>query len=163
MTVNIKQLVPPTVAAVVPPLYMTREDRRDGTRPGAIPQPVLRFTDLISGPDTGLNDGLGSGVIVTIWGQGFGETQGQVFFTDSLGVEREAAHVYYWKKADGTLPSGPADLWRSHLMYEVAFSIPAGSASGAGTIRIRKPNSGDYSVNTLPFTVRAGRILWVAP
>lgn len=163
MTINIKQLSPPTVKSLIPPMFMTRSDRRDGTRAGAIPQPLLRFTDLTSGPSSGLGDGLGSGVIVTIWGQGFGDVQGEVLFTDSLGVERPASHIYYWKKADGQLPSGPADLWRSHLMYEVAFSIPAGSANGLGSIRIRKPNGGDYSVNTLPFTVRAGRILWVAP
>lgn len=161
--ISLSSLSTPVVPSVVPPALQTRPDRINGTRPGAIPAPLLRFTDLISGPATGLGDGLGSGVIVTVWGQGFGDAQGEVFFTDSLGVERPAAHTYYWKRADGQLPGGPADLWRSHLMYEVAFSIPAGSADGLGSIRIRKAGGGSYSVNTLPFTVRAGRILWVAP
>lgn len=161
--IQLAQLTTPCVPSIVPPALQTRLDRINGTRPGAIAQPLLRFTDLISGPATGLGDGLGSGVIVTVWGQGFGDTPGEVFYTDSLGVERPAAHIYYWKRADGQLPGGPADLWRSHLMYEVAFSIPAGSADGVGSIRIRKAGAGAYSINTLPFTVRAGRILWVAP
>lgn len=159
--IQLAQLTTPCVPSVFPPGLQTRADRLNGTRPGAIPNAVMRFTDLINGPATGLGDGLGSGVIVTIWGQGFGESQGDVFFTDSLGVERPAAHIYYWKRADGQLPGGPADLWRSHLMYEVAFSIPAGSADGLGSIRIRKAGGGAYSINTLPFTVRAGRILWM--
>lgn len=159
----LSQLSPPCVSSIVPPALQTRLDRINGVRPAAIPDAVLRFTDLISGPATGLGDNLGSGVIVTLWGQGLGESQGQVFFTDSLGVERPAAHIYYWKRADGQLPSGPANLWESHLMYEVAFSIPTGSANGLGSIRIRRPNAGSYSLNSLPFTVRSGRILWVAP
>lgn len=166
--IQLAQLTTPCVPSIVPPALQTRVDRISGVRPGAIPQPVLRFTDLINGPAAGLGDGLGSGVIVTIWGQGFGESQGEVFFTDSLGVERPAAHIYYWKRADGQLPGGPSPLWRSHLMYEVAFSIPAGSADGLGSIRIRKAGWAatvydGYSLNTLPFTVRAGRIIWVAP
>jgi hypothetical protein len=166
--IRLKDLTPSVTPSIVPPALQTRMDRISGTRPGAINQPLLRFTDLISGPATGLNDGLGDGVVVTIWGQGFGDNTGEVFFTDSLGVERPAAHIYYWKRADSTLPGGPADLWRSHLMYEVAFSIPAGSANGLGSIRIRKAGWAatvydGYSVNTMPFTVRPGRILWVAP
>lgn len=159
--IELAKLSTPVVPTTVPPALMTRLDRISGVRAGAIPQPILRFSDLTSGPATGLGDGLGSGVIVTLWGQGLGDTQGQVFFTDSLGVERPAAYIYYWKKADGQLPSGPANLWNSHLMYEIAFSIPAGSASGAGTIRICKSDGTTYS-NTLPFTVRTGRILWIS-
>lgn len=163
--IQLAQLSTPVIESVIPPALQTRIDRISGVRPGAINQPILRFTDLTSGPATGLNDGHGSGVIVTVWGQGFGETQGEVFYTDSLGVERPAAKIYYWKHADGTLPGGPANLWSSHLMYEIAFSIPA-SADGLGTIRIRKAGWAatvydGYSVNALPFTVRAGRILWL--
>ncbi len=37
--------------------------------------PVLYFTDLTSGPDTGIGDGLGSGTIVTVWGVNLGSSQ----------------------------------------------------------------------------------------
>ena len=121
--------------------------------------PRLNFTDLISGPDVGLGDGLGSGVIVTVWGQNLGSSQGgsTVTFIDANGVKQNAAHVYYWKDADGTLPGGPANLFVSHKMQEIAFSIPD-SATGAGQIQVTV--NGAVS-NTLPFTVRSGNIYHV--
>lgn len=120
--------------------------------------PTLNFTDLVSGPDTGLGDGLGSGTIVTVWGHGLGAIQGDstIEFCDSLLICR-TGYVYYWKNADGQLPGGPANLYESHEMQEIAFSIPDG-ADGAGTIRVTV--GGEVS-NTLPFTVRAGNIYWV--
>ena len=33
---------------------------------GAVAQPFLAFSDLVSGPSTGLGDGRGSGVVVTV-------------------------------------------------------------------------------------------------
>lgn len=119
---------------------------------------VINFTDLTSGPDTGLGDGLGSGTVVTIWGQNLGDNQGsaKIYFKDSAG-KVYSPYVYYWKRADGQLPSGPADLYTSHRMQEIAISIPD-SASGQGTIYVQK--DGDDS-NTLPFTVRSGSIFHV--
>ena len=178
--ITIEGRTPATIKGRVAPLINTAEAARGGFRAGddsgdspvstsnwlahsqasRAPAPLLRFTDLISGPATGLGDSLGSGVIVTIWAQGVGDTQGsgQVYFTDLNGTKRAAAHVYYWKRADGVLPSGPARLWYSHLMQEIAFSIPAGSADGAGTITVE---TGGQTSNTLPFTVRAGNIYHV--
>jgi|GEM_PF-1730408 len=124
------------------------------------PAPLLRFTDLVNGPATGLGDGLGEGAIVTVWAQGIGDSQGasKAYFTDAQGVKREAAHVYYWKRADGELPSGPARLWYSHLMQEVAFSIPGASAPGEGQITLEVDG---VESNPLPFTVRSGNIYHV--
>lgn len=117
----------------------------------------LAFSDLITGPDTGIGDGLGSGVIVTVWGYDLGSTQGAstIEFCDSLGACR-AGYVYYWKDADGTLPGGPADLSSSHGMQEIAFSIPD-SAVGAGFIKVTVSGA----ASTLPFTVRPGNIYHV--
>jgi len=122
--------------------------------------PVILFTDIISGPDVGIGDSLGSGVIVTVWGQNLGSTQGlsTLTFTDSLNVEREP-YIYYWKNADGELPGGPANLYESHNMQEIAFSIPD-SADGVGSIKVTV----DGAVSTLQFTVsNVGSIYWVAP
>ncbi len=121
--------------------------------------PRLNFTDLISGPDVGLGDGLGSGVIVTVWGQHLGSSQGgsTVSFIDANDVKRKAAQVYYWKDADGTLPGGPANLFISHKMQEIAFSIPD-AATGAGQIQV---TVNGVASNTLPFTVRSGSIYHV--
>src|SRR5690606_26337924 len=112
--------------------------------------PLLLFSDLISGPDTGLGDGLGSGVIVTVWGQHLGSTQqgSQAEFCDSEAICRDA-HVYYWKKANGIAPPGPANLYESHGMQEIALSIPD-AAPGAGEIRLTI----GADTTALPFTVR---------
>lgn len=117
--------------------------------------PNLTFTDLISGPANGLGDGQGSGAIVTVWGQNLGASQedGTLIFRDSSGTTHEP-HVYYWKPADGQLPSGPADLFTSHRMQEIAFSIPE-AANGAGEIYVQINGSRS---NSLPFTVRPGDI-----
>ena len=117
----------------------------------------IAFTDLINGPASGLDDGNGSGAIVTVWGW-FGSSQGisTIEFCDSTSTCR-TPHVYYWKNADGTLPGGPANLYESHGMTEIAFSIPAGSALGEGTIKITY----DGIERTEPFTVRTGNIYHV--
>ena len=122
--------------------------------------PVLNFSDIVSGPDTGLGDGLGSGAIVTIWGNNFGSTQGasKIYFADSGNTKREAAHIYYWKNADGLAPGGPANLYESHKMQEIAFSIPS-SIDGIGQITVEV--NGTES-NGLPFTVRSGNIYYVS-
>jgi hypothetical protein len=119
--------------------------------------PRLNFSDLISGPGTGLGDGLGSGAIVTVWGQFLGASQGtsSIEYCDSTATCR-SGYVYYWKNADGTLPGGPANLYQSHRMQEIAFSIPD-SAAGAGEIRVTV----GADTSTLPFTVRPGDIYHV--
>lgn len=119
--------------------------------------PKLFFSDLISGPDTGIGDGVGSGVIVTLWGTNLGDNQenSTVEFCDSLSVCR-AAPVYYWKNADGQLPGGPANLYESHGMQEIAVSIPD-SANGAGEITVTT----GQGATSVPFVVRDGRIFHI--
>ena len=121
--------------------------------------PALNFSDLTSGPKSGLNDGLGQGTIVTIWGNNLGSSQGssKVYFKDSAGISREAAYVYEWTNANQH-NGHPSDLYTYHKMQDIMFSIPAGSADGAGTIYV---SVGGANSNTLPFTVRAGEIYWV--
>lgn len=126
---------------------------------GAGAQPFLAFSDLISGPSSGLGDGRGSGVVVTVWGQNLGSSQGEseIFFRSSDGETTQVAHVYYWKNADGKLPSGPANLFESHGMQEVAFSIPQAS-DGLGEIVFQVDG---VASNVLPFRVRSGNIYHV--
>lgn len=121
--------------------------------------PKLNFSDLISGPAVGLEDGNGSGVIVTVWGQHLGSSQdaSTISLTDSLGVVHENIYIYYWKNADGLLPGGPANLFESHQIQELAFSIPP-AADGLASIAVTVNNSVS---NALPFTVRDGAIYHV--
>ena len=122
--------------------------------------PALNFSDLTSGPKSGLNDGLGQGAIVTIWGNNLGSSQGtsKVYFKDSNNQIREAAYIYYWKNADGQLPGGPSDLYAYHKMQEIAFSIPSNSADGAGKIYVEVDG---VKSSELDFEVRAGHIFYV--
>jgi uncharacterized protein (TIGR03437 family) len=117
--------------------------------------PVLNFSDLTSGPNTGNTDGIGSGTIVTIWGNNLGSTKG----TSKVYVGGvEATAIYYWKNADGALPGGPSNLYTYHKMQEIAFAIPSGAPSGNTTIKVTV-NGTDS--NTLPFTVRTGNIYFI--
>ena len=122
----------------------------------ALEAPKLNFSDLISGPAVGLNDGKGSGVIVTVWGQNLGSSQGNstLSLTDSQGVEYPPAHIYYWKNADGTAPGGPANLYKPLKMQEIAFSIP-NIANGDYKIKV---SVNAKTSNFLPFKVRNGAI-----
>lgn len=117
--------------------------------------PHLNFSDIISGPSTGLNDGLGSGAIVTIWGNNLGEYQGTS--TISIGG-MPPSHIYYWKNADGQKPGGPADLYTYNRMQEISFSLPSSLPQGSTAIIVTV--DGAVS-NALPFTVRNGRIYHV--
>ena len=121
--------------------------------------PHLAFSDLISGPSEGLGDKKGSGVIVTVWGYKLGETQNEslIELCDSNDVCSEAEYIYYWKNADGKLPGGPANLYESHGMQELSFSIPK-TINGAGAIKLTT----DFGSSSLPFTVRVGNIYHVA-
>ena len=120
--------------------------------------PVLFFSDIISGPKTGLGDGLGDGAIVTVWGRNLGSTQetSKIYCNGA-----EASHVYYWENADPENgDSGPADLYTYHKMQEIAFSISASAVDGTGKIKVVV---GGIDSNTLDFMVRSGHIYYVAP
>ena len=127
----------------------------------------MRFSDLVGGPSSGNNDGAGGlseaqhGSIVTLWGQNLGDSQdaSTVWLERADGQRLPAAHVYYWKPADGQLPGGPADLATYHRMQEIAFSIPA--QLHAETVQLHVEVGGEIS-NGLPFLIRDGRIFFVA-
>lgn len=125
-----------------------------------IPYPALRFTDMASGPNTGLGDRTGKGAIVTMWGNDLGSTQGtsKIYFKDSAGTVHQAAHIYYWTNADGKTGGGPADLYSYQKMQEVAFSIPDSASPGKGAIYVEVNRK---KSNSLYFTIRPGKIYHV--
>ena len=112
--------------------------------------PVLYFSDITSGPATGLGDGLGSGVIVTIWGANLGTSQGASTIS-ACGVS--PAHVYEWTAAD--IHTGhPTALNTYRTMQVVSFSLGSGASGSAGI----SVTVGGVTSNVLPFTVRSGHI-----
>ncbi len=121
-------------------------------RPVAATDPVLYFSDLTSGPQTGNGDTSGGrsgqdGAIVTLWGRNLGSAQGssKVYVN---GVE--AASYYSWGNA-----AAPADLYTYHQMQMVSFQVSHLAQDGLGSIYVIV--NGQQS-NALPFTVRAGNI-----
>jgi hypothetical protein len=97
--------------------------------------PRIFFSDLESGPNAGGQSN--NGVWVTIWGKGFGVTQGTGTVTVGAGA---VASYPLWSDA------------------KIIFQLGAGATTG--NIVVNVPGVG--SSNGLPFTVRAGNIFFVA-
>ncbi len=96
--------------------------------------PKIFFSDLESGPNTGGENS--KGAYVTIWGKGFGATQGSSSVTIGGGL---AGNYPTW--SDG----------------KITFQL--GAAAATGNIVV---NVGGATSNGVPFTVRAGNIFFVA-
>ncbi|MGH9634739.1 MAG: IPT/TIG domain-containing protein, partial [Candidatus Angelobacter sp.] len=99
-------------------------------------QPTAIFTDLQSGPNAGGQNN--EGAIVTIYGFGFGATRGSSTLT--IGGAAPAAYL----------------LWSDN---KISFQI--GNSAITGNIIVNLAGVG--ASNAMPFTVRSGRIFFVAP
>jgi hypothetical protein len=99
-------------------------------------QPTAIFTDLQSGPNAGGQNN--QGAIVTIYGFGFGATRGSSTLT--IGGAQPATYL----------------LWSDS---KISFQI--GNSAITGNIVVNVAGVG--ASNAMPFTVRSGRIFFVAP
>lgn len=99
-------------------------------------QPTAIFTDLQSGPNAGGQNN--QGAIVTVYGFGFGATRGTSTLT--IGGAQPAAYL----------------LWSDN---KISFQV--GNSAITGNIVVNVAGVG--SSNAMPFTVRSGRIFFVAP
>jgi hypothetical protein len=99
-------------------------------------QPTAIFTDLQSGPNAGGRNN--QGAIVTIYGFAFGATRGSSTLT--IGGAQPAAYL----------------LWSDN---KISFQI--GNSAITGNIVVNVAGVG--ASNGMPFTVRSGRIFFVAP
>jgi len=100
--------------------------------------PRIFFSDLESGPNIGGQKN--HGVWVTIWGKGFGATR------DSSTV---------------TIGGGPAAEYPIWTDTKITFQLGPAAKSGPMVVNL-KGKSGSGASNGLPFTVRAGKIYFVA-
>lgn len=116
---------------------------------------VLYFSDITSGPKTGNTDGKGNGAIVSVWGVNLGASQGASKIYVG-GVP--ASYIYYWGNADTKGASGPADLYSYHKMQTISFAVSSSAVDGAGEIYAVVDGK---KTNSLPFTVRSGKIHFV--
>ena len=90
------------------------------------------FTDLLSGPNSGGQDG--KGAFVTVYGNGFGAIKGSV-----------------------TIGGGAADNLPIWTNTKITFQL--GAAAKTGDVVVVVPKKG--ASNALPFTVRAGNVVFV--
>jgi IPT/TIG domain len=93
------------------------------------------FTDLVSGPNTGGENG--KGAFVSIYGNGFGATQGQ---------------------SSVTIGGGAADNYP--IWTDTRITCQLGSAAKTGNLVVNVAGKG--ASNGVPFTVRAGNIYFVS-
>lgn len=112
--------------------------------PAQTAAPRIFFSDLESGPNTGGQNN--HGVWVTIWGKGFGAERGKSTVTVGGG---EAADFPIWTDTKITFQLGPAAK-----TGDIVVSV---HAEGERT-RSEPPRRS----NSLPFTVRPGKIFFVA-
>ncbi len=127
--------------------------------------PRIFFSDLESGPNIGGQKNLG--VWVTIWGKGFGAERGASTVTIGGGV---AAEYPIWTDTKITFQLGPAAK-TGDIVVTVrqktarAASVGANAGAGASANAANKnaaASSAARSGNGLPFTVRPGKIYFVA-
>src|SRR6476469_811449 len=96
--------------------------------------PRLFYSDLESGPNTGGQNN--SGAFTTLWGKGFGASQG----TSSVTVGGGAVAAY--------------ELWSDS---KIIVQLGAGAVTGNIVVKV-----GSAASNGVPFTVRAGNIFFVS-
>ncbi len=124
--------------------------RADASGKSPVPSalaPVLFFSDVTSGPNSGNGDAsLGQtpgqdGALVTIWGAHLGTTADSQLFCNSA----PAARIYSWSQSD------------TNSYQKITFQVSHLSTTGMGNITIK---SNGLISNPLPFEVRKGRILF---
>ena len=98
-------------------------------------EPVIFFSDLTSGPNTGGQDN--KGVFVTIWGKNFGSTRGN---------------------STVTVGGGLVDNYPEWSDTKVCFQL--GTNTSTGDIKL---TTGEGVSNTIPFTIRSGNIYFITP
>ncbi len=127
--------------------------------------PRIFFSDLESGPNIGGQKNLG--VWVTIWGKGFGAERGASTVTVGGGA---AAEYPIWTDTKITFQLGPLARTGDIVVTVREKAARAGEGqstagmpnrSGQANAGINK-DGGKIASNGLPFTVRAGKIYFVA-
>ncbi len=123
--------------------------RAQSTPRNALPNspPSIFFSDLESGPNVGGQKN--HGVWVTIWGKGFGAQRGASTVTIGGGA---AAEYPIWTDTKITFQLGP-----TARTGDIVVSVRAKAERGR-----REGQAGSGTSNGLPFTVRRGKIYFVA-
>jgi hypothetical protein len=109
--------------------------------------PVLFFSDLTFGPNSGWNGSTTQGAAVTVWGKNFGSTRNSSYITVNGARLTTDASYAEWDA------SGPA-----RGLERITFWIPSTATTGNGTITVTVNGT---TSNGLPFEVAPATILFV--
>jgi IPT/TIG domain-containing protein len=132
------------------------------TRPSSLPStpPRIFFSDLESGPN--ISGQKNQGAWVTIWGKGFGAERGSSTVTICGG----AAEYPISTDTKITFQLGPAartgDIVMSVQEKVTRAASNAGSSGGPSNKSVAETAASRSGSNGLPFTIRAGKIYFVA-
>ncbi len=116
-------------------------------------KPVLFFSDLTSGPNTGWAGSSAMGVAVSILGENFGGAIRGTNYVTVNGAQLDSNSNYAEWDTSGTANGIPRGLER------ITFWVPSNAASGAGNITV---TINGVTSNALPFTVRQGNIYFIS-
>jgi hypothetical protein len=117
---------------------------------GQTSPPRIFFSDLENGPNIGGQSN--GGVFVTIWGRGFGAERGHSIVTVGGGA---VARYPVWTDNKITFQLGPAAKTGDIVVKVTPANADAGRRAGGS-------QGASAASNGLPFTVRKGRIFFVA-
>jgi len=109
---------------------------------------VLLFSDIESGPNTGWStDEPNKGAAVSIWGYGFGDTQGSSFVSvNGIAIESNTDYAVW------------GEYWPTQYFQRITFWLNGDVPLGAGEITVTVDG---VQSNPLPFTVRDGNIFFI--
>lgn len=123
--------------------------------------PVLFFSDLTWGPNTGWEQGTTKGAAVTVWGLNFGAAgSGSSLTVNGANIlSTDSTYIAEWNVNGMTPGGGYQAAPTARGMYRITFWVPSTATSGAGTISV---TVGGVTSNTLPFTVASGGIYFIS-
>ncbi len=111
--------------------------------------PVLFFSDLTWGPNSGWEGSTTKGAAITVWGKNFGSSRGTSYVTVNGAQLTADASYAEWDAI------GPA-----RGSERITFWVPSTATSGAGNITV---TVNGVTSNALPFTVANGTIYFISP
>lgn len=114
----------------------------------ALAEPVILYSDIESGPKNGWSSTEPQkGASVTIWGYGFGSERGQSYVSVN-GVSLLSDNDY----------SNWGEQWPTPFYQRITFWLNDQMSDGLGEIRV---NVNNQVSNSIPFTIRSGRIFFI--
>ena len=115
-------------------------------------EPIVLFSDLNSGPNTGWSQTASDkGVVVTIYGKGFGSSRGSSYVTvNGVNLTSDSDYPDGWGQTNDPIP------WLQRITFQLNSTMPSGQGEISVTV-------GGQTSNSVPFLIRPGNIYFADP